>query len=116
MGYEKLTPCHNPHIGCLNCGGGEFVEINGIICCNLDTRLYGGFGGWSITRDDEFFYCPEQDLEFDEYPTLREFEEKAASDPDHDWRAIADLPLRDATYQRQGDGLWVLVKSGMGFA
>jgi hypothetical protein len=40
----------------------------------------------------------------------------AAADPDHDWRIYFYAPLYEAEYQRQGDGCWVLIKKGEGFA
>ena len=43
-------------------------------------------------------------------------EKQAAKDPDQDWRAEIDLPLRGATYQRQGIKKWVLVSENNGFA
>jgi hypothetical protein len=44
------------------------------------------------------------------------YENAARKDPNHDWRAECLLPMREATYQRQGKNEWVLVASGMGFA
>ena len=44
------------------------------------------------------------------------YEDVAAGDPDHDWRLFVNGPLSDYTYQRQGEGEWVLVKQGQGFA
>ena len=35
--------------GCLNCGGTEHV-------LDMETRLYNGFGGWMITRDNELYF------------------------------------------------------------
>ena len=82
----------------------------------LRTRLYFGFGGWEIMRDNEVFYVGPPDRKSRQYPTLVTFEKQAKLDPDHDWRAVYFGPMRDATYQRQGDGKWVLIKSGNGFA
>lgn len=82
----------------------------------MRTRIYNGFGGWSITKNGELVYMGPTDLDFDKYPTLMKFENMARKDPDQDWRAECYLPLRDATYQRQGVNEWVLVSSGQGFA
>ena len=117
MTWQKLPPCHEPHIGCLNCGGGEMRgNAKTEITATTRTRIYGGFGSWCIKRDDEIVYSPPSEGEWTDYPTLMKFENMARKDPDHDWRAQCDLPLRDATYQRQGRNRWVLVASGMGFA
>jgi hypothetical protein len=48
--------------------------------------------------------------------SFRGFEEIAKKDPDHDWRHNLDLPLRSADYQRHGDGKWILLERGEGFA
>lgn len=46
----------------------------------------------------------------------QEYEDVAAGDPDHDWRLFVHGPLSDYTYQRQGEGQWMLVAQGRGFA
>lgn len=110
-------PCTKPHIGCLVCGGGEMVkQPDGTFIASLDTVLYMGFGGWTIYRDAKAYYCPPINKTYDDYPRLAEYEAKAQADPDHDWQAVLNLPLRDAVYQRQGEGRWVLIETGEGFA
>lgn len=117
MGKVKhLPPEKNPHIGCANCGGGEMQQMDDVILARMDTRIYGSYGGWTIMADDKIIYDPPINLEWKKYPTLAHFEEMARKDPDKDWRAILNMPLRDAIYQRQGENRWVLVKSGLGFA
>lgn len=86
------------------------------ILCALDTRIYNGFGGWHITRDGEVVYEGDPRGEWESFPTLMKFENMARKNPDADWRAHCNLPLRDAEYQRQGKNRWVLVNSGPGFA
>jgi len=54
-------------------------------------------------RDPEYWQCSDA-------------EERAAKDPDHDWRISFVAPLYEACYQRQGDKHWVLVSKGEGFA
>lgn len=116
MTFEKKPACTKPYIGCLNCGGGEMTKtINGITA-SMYTRIYNGFGGWTITRDGKMIYQGPADFDFHEYPTLMKFENMARKDPDHDWRAECFLPLRGATYQRQGVNSWVLIESNQGFA
>jgi len=114
--WKKEPPHMKPHIGCLNCGGGEMKRADNEITAPVNTRIYAGFGGWSITCDGEHKFQAGGDLDWKDYPTLRTFENMARKDPDHDWRAVLMTPLRDATYQRHGKNRWVLVASGMGFA
>jgi len=82
----------------------------------MRTRIYDDFGGWFIRAGNETIYDPPRDMEFDAYPTLQRFENMARKAPGRDWQAILMLPLRGATYQRQGRNLWVLVESNRGFA
>ena len=116
MTHEQ--PITNPHIGCLCCGGGEMKKDEEVILCDMDTRLYNGFGGWSIRRNTS--HCFEanaaKDIEWEEYPTLKDIETLAKHEPNEDWKAYLDLPLRGAVYQRQGNDRWVLISTNMGFA
>lgn len=116
--WKKEKPCMKPFIGCLNCSAREMRQDrkSDPITISMHTRMYNGFGGWTILRDNKCFYMGPTDKEFYEYPTLMKFENEARKDPDHDWRAECFLPLRDATYQRQGKNTWILIKSGRGFA
>jgi hypothetical protein len=65
-----------------------------------------GLGRWSegMAKDDE------------DFPTVGDVEKLAAADPDHDWRIYFYSPMYEAEYQRQGEGAWILVKKGEGFA
>ena len=82
----------------------------------LNTRMYNGFGGWVIIKDGKQFYRGDSNLEFEEYPTLLKFEKLAKKEPDVEWLADLNLPLRSGTYQRHGDNTWVLIEKGDGFA
>lgn len=82
----------------------------------MTTELYNGFGGWQITKNRESYFTEEPNMEFDECKTLAQIELEVKSDPDHDWKAVLDLPLRSAVYQRRGEDEWVLIETGMGFA
>jgi len=104
------------HIGCLNCGGGEMLRQGDEIIAKLNTVIYGGFGGWCIKADSEYIYYPNEELPWDEYPVLQDFETLARKEPHRDWRAILTLPLREAEYQRQGENRWVLIRTSEGFA
>ena len=107
---KPLTDDKKIYHGCLCCGGTEKV-------LDLETRLYQGFGGWNITKDGKlYFEEPNIDKTWEEFKTLKEIENEAKKDPNHDWRAILDLPLRGGQYQRHGDDKWVLIESNMGFA
>jgi hypothetical protein len=76
-----------------------------------------GFGSAQITRDGEFFYDGEADYHDGKEPmSIGHIESIAKKDPEHDWRAEFYGPLHGETYQRQGDGLWVMIESNMGFA
>lgn len=109
MKIELLKPILDTPAGCLCCPSSEHT-----LC--LQTRLYNGFGGWSITRNGALFYQAENNADFDGCKTVAEIEEIAKIDPDNDWRAELFLPLREATYQRHGDDKWMLVRVGEGFA
>lgn len=82
----------------------------------LRTRLYNGMGGWTITKDGEIYFIEETKREYDRARTLCYIERRAKLQPECDWRAELNLPLRSETYQRQGKSKWVLVKKGQGFA
>ena len=48
--------------------------------------------------------------------TVQDFEDRAAADPDADWRFEIHGPLGGVVYQRQGDGEWYSIKRLDGFA
>ncbi|CAK0753289.1 hypothetical protein CCP3SC15_1930007 [Gammaproteobacteria bacterium] len=105
----KLQPPHvGPiHQGCLNCPPVERLAP-------MDMIIAVGFGIAQVTRGKKIVF--HEGFDDREYHTLSEFEEKAANDPDHDWRVYLNAPLRSREYQRQGVGKWVLIASGEGFA
>lgn len=112
MAFKKETaiPIEGIGAGCLCCSG--TVQI-----LPLDTNLYFGFGGYSVTKDGQLWY--EADPTSDEMMNgklLSEIEQDAKADPDCDWRVNLNLPLRDGEWQRHGDDTWVLIKVGQGFA
>ena len=112
MRWTKEPPHLNPHLGCLNCGGGEMRVADEEITAAMDTIIYSDWGGWTITRDGDCFY---QAAAAKRERRLSHFEAIADRNPDHDWRANYHGPLRDAIYQRQGKDRWVLVASGTGW-
>jgi hypothetical protein len=105
---KYLKPIEGGIMGCANCGY-THSELS------MRTKLYNLFGGWRIVKDGELYFIEDSDTEYDESKTLQYIENRAKLQPDCDWRAILDLPLRNAEYQRQ-NGKWILIKKGMGFA
>lgn len=97
------------HQGCLCCGGT-------VTKLSMKTRMYNGFGGWVVKKDNEIVYMGDSNLEFNEFPTILKFENIARKEPESCWEAELYLPLRGATYQRHGHNWWVLVDSNPGFA
>ncbi|MBN2744502.1 MAG: hypothetical protein JXR39_11475 [Marinilabiliaceae bacterium] len=95
--------------GCLNCGYTDDI-------LPLDTKLYSSFGGWMISKNGIQFFREKANVEYDNSKPLSAIELIAKEEPQSDWRAHLDLPLRSATYQRQGDNNWILVERGEGFA
>ena len=97
------------HAGCLCCPGT-------VTKLSMKTRMYSGFGGWMISRNKKLVYMGDSNLDFNEYPTILKFENMARKDPNANWLATIELPLRGGTYQRHGKNLWVLIESNQGFA
>lgn len=107
MTWKKLPPyAGTVHQGCLN--GPRVTKI-----APMDMSIAVGFGDARITKDGITIF---DEMHADDFHILAEFEQMAQADPDHDWRCILDAPLRMQEYQRHGDGEWVLIKSGQGFA
>ena len=108
--WTKLPPFQGrPHQGCLHAPPVSHK-------LSIRTRLGVGFGFAGVTRDGKIVWAEEPGDEFGDGPTMQTFENMARKDPDHDWRAVEDGPLRNQTWQRHGRNLWVLVISGEGFA
>lgn len=110
MGWTKLAAVDPHGGGCLNCPSPTKKA-------SLDRPIAVGFGAAYVTRDGEEVYDGERDLHDGKEPrTIREVEEKAAADPDHDWQIVLHGPLHGETYQRHGEGEWVCVETNQGFA
>lgn len=110
MSFTKL-PAIKGSVSCLTCGCGAHESFP------MDGTIATGFGCANVTRDGEFVYDENQaEHEGREYWTGADAEKAAVADPDHDWRIQIYAPLYDAEYQRQGEGHWVLVAKGPGFA
>lgn len=48
--------------------------------------------------------------------TVQDFEDRAAGDPDHDWRFEIHRPLGGVVYQRHDEGHWCAIERLDGFA
>ena len=108
MEWTKL-PAIEGSIACLTCGCGTKTDLH------MDSHICVGFGSAGYSKDGETLW-QEQAEEYDETPKVQSVEDMAKKDPDHDWRIFFYAPLYEFEYQRQGDGIWVLVRKGMGFA
>ena len=106
--FEFLPAIMQPDNRCLCCGTTE-------VHLSMDTVLYNGFGGWSVSKNGEIYYIGGSNDEWDTFKTLADIEKDASEMPNYDWRAELFTPLRGATYQRQNDK-WVLVETNEGFA
>lgn len=110
--WEKLPAIEGKIGGCLNCGvRPSTFPADGIIAV--------GFGYAALHCDGQPIWTePNVDDEADEgdYMTGAQAEEKAAADPDHDWRIILQGPLSGREYQRHGPNEWALVQQDQGFA
>ena len=97
-------PVDKANVGCLNCGAPPIVM-------ERYRRLSVGFGQVMVTKDDECLWGGDDwDVSAEPYSVMAE------QDPDHDWRIYYCSPMYEAEYQRQGEGEWILVKKGEGFA
>lgn len=109
MSFEKL-PAVEGSVACLTCGMGARTDLE------MDRCIAVGFGSANYSRDGTCLWEESLLIDGDEPPTVQHVEDLAKADPDHDWRIAYYAALYEAEYQRQGDGVWVLVKKGMGFA
>jgi len=102
------------------------IEAGGpaCLCCGTPTSMFPmdgliavGFGFASVTRDGQSVYEePNADPEDGDFWTGADAEKAAQADPDHDWRIHKHAALYEAVYQRHGEGQWVLIERGEGFA
>lgn len=111
MPFEKL-PAVEGSVACLTCGCGARSDLN------MERMIAVGFGSAGYSRDGRSLWdeCNANVESEEDFPTVQSVEDMAKEDPDHDWRIYFDATLYSAEYQRQGDGVWVLVKKGPGFA
>ena len=111
--FEKLPVVNkkNVHTGCLLCSTTRHpkVSMRRKICGDFDYISKNGKEVYSGIWDGS-------EYQWDNAPTLMKFENMARKDPGADWRYTRITALHDEEYQRQGRNLWVMVKSGMGYA
>lgn len=93
------------------------------LCCpdtvqklDLKTKLYHGFGGWTITKNVQTFFIDKRDVEWDEYKDIQHVEELIGDDDQNEYIADLYLPLRGSTYQRHSKNNWILINKNEGFA
>lgn len=79
----------------------------------LDWNPHPGFGGVTLTRNGEPVL---DDSLAGDALTVQDFEERAAADPEADWRFEVHGPLAGAVFQRRGEGRWELIERTEGFA
>jgi hypothetical protein len=114
MNWEKLPQIKpdDMFIGCLNCSTAALEAP-------LDMTICVGFGCAYVTKDGEMIYDGERDSkENDTYDvkTVKDIEEWALKDPDHDWRIVKHGSMHGETFQRHGPNKWVCIESDPGFA
>jgi hypothetical protein len=106
--FEHL-PAVEGSVACLTCGCGAQTDLE------PDRRICVGFGSAGYSKDGKALW-DEQGEEYDDCPSVADVEALAVADPDHGWRIYFYAPLYESEYQRQGEGRWVLVRKGQGFA
>jgi hypothetical protein len=104
----NFLPRIEGHVCCLTCGIGPRNELS------IDREIAVGFGSAGYSKDGVTLW--QESPRDKNFPTVADVEALALADPEHDWRIFFWAPLYEAEYQRQGPGLWVLVKKGPGFA
>ena len=107
--WTKLPPIEGS-VACLTCGCGANTDLH------MGREIAVGFGNAGYSKDRETLWEENQEPDAEEYPTVQSVESLAKGDPDHDWRIFFYAPLYEAVYQRQGDGVWILIQKGQGFA
>jgi len=112
--WTKLPPVQGS-VACLVVGPDTVHAAGALSDLTMDRMLAVGFGSVTASCDDIGVYS-ERDVEDERFWSVQQVEDLAKADPDHDWRISFYAPLWEAEYQRQGDGVWVLVRKGLGFA
>ena len=106
----EILPRVGGGVVCLTCGCGPTNDLL------MEREIAVGFGSAGYKKDGVTVWEEAEAPDAEEYPTVASVETIAKDDPDHDWRIFFYAPLYEAEYQRQGEGIWVLVRKGEGFA
>lgn len=106
--WKKLDPIIPKQRGCVTCG--TLVQE-----ATMDMLIGVGFGDAHVERDGEIIYQEDCGDTMQKLWTFQDAENEALKDPDHDWRVVLFGPLRGRTFQRHGEGKWVLVEENGGF-
>ena len=145
MTFTKLPPVEHPKFGCVNCGPPSvhlpldaalhpgFGDLT-LFCDGEVPEFWSEFRDWPVPEylwgsweTGEIKVGPRKGQEWHawiggiewqsliERVQLFDIEEAVAEDPDHDWQVEIYGPMHGETYQRQGPGHWVMVKTNGGF-
>lgn len=83
----------------------------------LDTVLYNGFGGYTVLKNEEYYYSGDTDAEWDEFKTVADIEKDAEKEPDAKWEVVLFNPLEGATWLRDKETkVWKCTERNQGFA
>jgi hypothetical protein len=84
----------------------------------MDRHIAVGFGDAGYQCDGKTLWSEGSSRigDLEDAPKVMDVESMAMADPEHDWRIYFYSPMYEAEYQRQGLGVWVLVRKGQGFA
>ena len=99
-------------MSCLNCPQTEKI-------LDVETKLYNGFGGYSLYKNGNFFWSEKIDKDYEKCFDVNDIEHnfiRNESDALAKWEIKLDLPLRSAVWERKEKGRWVLTEKGLGFA
>ncbi len=108
MNWKKEKPLESQIVGCGTCGfKPQIAPMQKVIAV--------GFGEAKLIKNSEIIW-EERGKEWEDCITFADAEEMAKKDPDNDWRVHLLAPLSEVEYQRQGEGQWFLIKTGLGFA
>lgn len=107
--FVKL-PAIKGHECCGTCHCGPVNDLE------MERGIAVGFGSAGYSKDGEVLWQENGTEEWEDIPKVQHVEDLAKANPDHDWRIYFFAPLYESEYQRQGDGIWVLVSKGQGFA
>lgn len=104
----EYLPAVEAKTACITCGAGDDKS-------SWDFAIMVGFGSAGVSLNGKGIF-DEQEYGDDDCLYLSDVEAVAKTRPYDDWRIYMFAPLYEHEYQRQGDGKWVLVRVGEGFA